>query len=83
MMSAIGGLGIGGAEAPKKHGRGRPLGSSKKAKAEAVVTPPVTHRHGRPPGSKNKKLAAATTTATAPSAAAAAIVGPSRLPPVL
>jgi hypothetical protein len=84
-MSAIGGFGAGGARAPKKPGRGLPPGSGKKARAEAVATPYVPHRRGCPSGSKNKKklAAAATVTTAGPSAAFAATIGPSWLPPAL
>jgi hypothetical protein len=84
-MFAVQGFGAGAAEAPKKRGRGRLPRSGKKARAEAVATPCVPRRWGRPLGSKNKKklAAAAPATAAAQSAVAAAIAGPSRPPLVL
>jgi hypothetical protein len=84
-MSAIGGYGVGASEAPMKRRRGHPPRSGKKARAEAVATPSVPRRRGRPLGSKNKKkLAVAAPAAVAsPSAAAAATAGPSRPPLVL
>jgi hypothetical protein len=87
-MSATEGFSAGGAEgaeASKKRVRGRPPGTSKKAKTEAMVSPSAPRRHGRPLGSKNKKMLAAAAL-TAPSVAAAT-ASPSwllsELPPVL
>jgi hypothetical protein len=75
-MSSVGGAATGGARAPEKRKRGRPLGISKKAREEVEVTPPVPRRHGRPPGSKNKKtLAAIVAAAAASSYSAVAAVG--------
>jgi hypothetical protein len=87
-MSSVGGAAAGGARAPEKRKRGRPLGSGKKAREEVEVTLPVPRRHGCPPGSKNKKTLAVVAAAAAASsfvdvatvgssAVVAAVAGPS------
>jgi hypothetical protein len=80
-MSSAGGAGAGGAGAPEKCKRGRPLGSEKKVKEVVEVTLPIACRRGRPPGSKNKKtvVVAIAAAAATSSSWAAAVAGPARL----
>jgi hypothetical protein len=74
-MSSSGALSGAGARAPNKSGgrkRGRPFGSKNREK-DPATTPPVPHRHGRPPGSRNKKTLSALVAAAAAESARAVL----------